>query len=200
MIDTPRQRTGYALGANIAQSLMSQGLTEFDPASLLQGLTHAISGKTLAIPPEEIGAILQSAVQEASEAKFAANKKAGQDFLSANADKDDVTVLDSGLQYKVLESGSGKSPGPTDRVTTHYHGMLVDGTVFDSSVNRGEPATFGVNQVIKGWTEALQLMKEGDKWRLYIPSDLAYGANPRPGGPIEPHSALIFDVQLLSVA
>src|SRR5690606_4400805 len=113
--------------------------------------------------------------------------------------RDGVTVLASGLQYEVLATGSGKSPKPTDRVTTHYHGTLMDGTVFDSSVKRGQPAAFGVNQVIKGWTEALQLMREGDKWRRFIRQGRAYGPPPRPGGPIEPYAALIFDVELLSV-
>jgi len=200
MIDTPRQRTGYALGVNIAQSLASQGLTDFEPASLLQGLTHALGGKSLAIAPEQIGAILQEAVQSASEAKFSKNKNAGESFLAENANKDDVVVLDSGLQYTVLTEGSGAKPGPTDRVTTHYHGTLVDGTVFDSSVERGQPASFGVNQVIAGWTEALQLMPVGSKWRLFVPQNLAYGASPRPGGPIEPYMALIFDVELLDIA
>ena len=108
--------------------------------------------------------------------------------------------LTSTQQYEVINEGEGANPGPTSQVTVHYHGTLTDGTVFDSSVTRGEPATFGVNQVIKGWTEALQLMNKGAKYRLYIPQDLAYGANPHPGGPIEPFMALVFDVELLEIA
>ena len=105
----------------------------------------------------------------------------------------------SGLQYKVITEGTGEQPGLTDRVTTHYHGMLTDGQVFDSSIDRGQPATFGVNQVIAGWTEALQLMKVGDKWKLFIPTELAYGPNPRPGGLIGPNMALIFDIELIAI-
>jgi FKBP-type peptidyl-prolyl cis-trans isomerase FklB len=111
-----------------------------------------------------------------------------------------VQTTASGLQYEVLQEGAGPLPGPTSQVTVHYHGSLIDGTVFDSSVQRGTPATFGVNQVIKGWTEALQLMPEGSKYRLYIPQELAYGANPHPGGAIQPYAALLFDVELLSIA
>jgi FKBP-type peptidyl-prolyl cis-trans isomerase FklB len=199
-MDTPRQKFGYALGVNIAQSLAAQGLTEFDTADLLKGLTDGLSGGPLAMAPEQIHETLRAAAEAGQAKKSAVNKAAGEAFLAKNAKRDDVTVLDSGLQYEVMTAGSGKSPGPTDQVTTHYHGTLVDGTVFDSSVSRGQPATFGVNQVISGWTEALQLMKEGDKWRLFVPQDMAYGANPRPGGPIEPYCALVFEVELISVA
>ena len=120
------------------------------------------------------------------------------DFLTANAKKEGVKVLPSGLQYKVIKSGSGKTPKATDSVKVHYHGTLIDGTVFDSSVDRGEPITFPVNGVIKGWTEALQLMKEGDKWQLFIPSDLAYGERGAPPK-IAPNSTLVFEVELLAV-
>ena len=199
-MDTNRQKVGYALGVNIAQSLAAQGLTDFETADLLKGMNDALSGGALAMAPEQIQQTLRAAAEAGQARKFAENKSAGEAFLAKNAERDGVTALDSGLQYEVITSGSGRSPGPTDRVTTHYHGTLIDGTVFDSSVRRGQPATFGVNQVIKGWTEALQLMKEGDKWRLFVPQDLAYGASPRPGGPIEPFCALIFEVELISVA
>ena len=199
-METTRQKVGYALGVNIAQSLAAQGLTDFDTAGLLKGMNDSLSGSALAMAPGDIQRTLQAAAEAGQAKKFAANKDAGEAFLAQNGKRDGVTVLDSGLQYEVITAGSGKSPGPTDRVTTHYHGTLVDGTVFDSSVSRGQPASFGVNQVIKGWTEALQLMKEGDKWRLFVPQDLAYGASPRPGGPIEPYCALIFEVELISVA
>ncbi len=199
MTQTPAQRVGYALGISIAQSLTQQGLTEFDADSLLSGLTDAMGGKPLAIDPSEVGDILNEVVQRGSETRSSANKDAGEAFLAKNGERNEVTVLASGLQYEVMASGAGRMPGPTDRVTTHYHGTLVDGTVFDSSVERGQPASFGVNQVIKGWTEALQLMKEGDKWRLFVPQGMAYGSSPRPGGPIEPFCALIFEVELISV-
>ncbi len=126
------------------------------------------------------------------------NLKEGEAFLAANAKKEAVTTLPSGLQYKVLKSGKGKSPKATDTVKVHYHGTLLDGTVFDSSVERGEPATFPVNGVIPGWVEALQIMKEGDKWQLTIPPKLAYGERGA-GGKIGPNSVLVFDVELLSI-
>ena len=129
-----------------------------------------------------------------------ANKQAGAAFLNENAQRPEVTTTASGLQYEVLLASEGEKPGPTSQVTVHYHGTLIDGTVFDSSVERGAPATFGVNQVIRGWTEALQLMAVGSKFRLSIPEDLAYGANPHPGGAIQPYSALIFDVELIDIA
>ncbi|MEC7947348.1 MAG: FKBP-type peptidyl-prolyl cis-trans isomerase [Myxococcota bacterium] len=199
-MDPTRQQLVYALGVNIAQSLSAQGLTDFDATDLLKGLTDGLRGATLAMEPDEINATLRAAAEAGRARRSAANKEAGETFLAENASREGVTVLDSGLQYEVITEGSGRSPGLSDRVTTHYHGTLIDGTVFDSSVSRGQPATFGVNQVIKGWTEALQLMREGSKWRLFVPQELAYGANPRPGGPIEPYCALVFEVELISVA
>lgn len=126
-----------------------------------------------------------------------ANEAEGETFLAENAERDDVTVTDSGLQYEVLESGDGATPGPQDSVEVHYEGTLLDGTVFDSSIERGEPVTFRVDQVIEGWQEALQLMSVGDVWKLYIPSDLAYGASGQ--GPIGPNEVLVFNVELLDV-
>jgi FKBP-type peptidyl-prolyl cis-trans isomerase FklB len=199
-MDTNRQKIGYALGVNIAESLIAQGLTDFDTPDLLKGFTDAFGGGELAMKSEEIHRTLRAAAEAAQAQRFASNKTAGEVFLDKNGKRDEVTVLGSGLQYEVMSSGKGRSPGPKDHVTTHYHGTLIDGTVFDSSVSRGQPASFGVNQVIKGWTEALQLMKEGDKWRLFVPQELAYGASPRSGGPIEPYCALIFEVELISVA
>jgi FKBP-type peptidyl-prolyl cis-trans isomerase len=128
------------------------------------------------------------------------NQKAGEEFLAANAKKEGVKTTSSGLQYLVLKEGQGKKPAPADKVEVHYHGTLINGKVFDSSVDRGEPITFGVTQVIKGWQEALQLMKEGAKWRVFIPSDLAYGKEGTPnGGPIGPNEVLIFEIELLRV-
>jgi FKBP-type peptidyl-prolyl cis-trans isomerase len=128
-----------------------------------------------------------------------ANKKKGEEFLAANKTKEGVKTLPDGIQYIVLKEGTGKHPKATDRVTVHYHGTLIDGTVFDSSVKRGEPASFALNQVIPGWTEVVQLMKEGSKWRVFIPPNLAYGEHPRPGGPIGPNETLIFEIELLKV-
>ena len=130
--------------------------------------------------------------------KATANLKAGQEFLAANASKPGITTLPSGLQYEVLTEGSGPKPSATNKVTCHYHGTLIDGTVFDSSMKRGQPATFPLNMVIKGWTEALQLMGTGSKWRLYLPSDLAYGDR-QASAQIGPNSTLIFDVELLGI-
>jgi FKBP-type peptidyl-prolyl cis-trans isomerase FklB len=144
--------------------------------------------------------VIQQFLAKESEAKFGGNKTAGEAFLAENAKREGVQVTASGLQYEVIEKGAGDMPTATSNVTVHYHGTLADGTVFDSSVERGQPASFGVNQVIPGWTEALQLMPKGAKYRLYIPQELAYGATPHPGGPIEPYMALIFDVELLDIA
>jgi FKBP-type peptidyl-prolyl cis-trans isomerase FklB len=130
---------------------------------------------------------------------FAEVKSEGELFLLANRTKEGIHTTSSGLQYEILSEGSGRKPGPTDNVTVHYHGTLIDGTVFDSSVQRGAPASFGVNQVIRGWTEALQLMPIGSKYKLFIPQELAYGANPHPGGAIKPFAALIFEVELLDI-
>lgn len=142
---------------------------------------------------------LQAEKAEKDAEAFKENKAAGEEFLAQNAKKPGVKVTASGLQYEVIKAGSGAKPTLNSNVTVHYHGTLIDGTVFDSSVDRGQPASFGVGQVIRGWTEALQLMPTGSKYRLYIPQELAYGASPRPGGPIQPFSALIFDVELISI-
>ncbi len=123
----------------------------------------------------------------------------GISFLEENKKRKGVTTTESGLQYEVLVEGDGPKPTETSSVTVHYHGTLIDGTVFDSSVERGEPAKFGVTQVIAGWTEALQLMPVGSKWKVYLPTEIAYGANPRPGGPIKPNMALIFEIELISI-
>ena len=125
--------------------------------------------------------------------------KEGEEFLAENAKKEGVITTESGLQYIIMKEGTGKKPTETSNVTVHYHGTTPDGTVFDSSVERGEPATFNLNQVIKGWTEGVALMKEGAKYKFFIPQELAYGANPRPGGPIKPYMPLIFEVELISI-
>ena len=193
------EAVSYSVGMSVAGSLMQQNLENINPEPFLEGITDALEGKTPKYTPEEANAIIQKYLQAAGEAKFGKIKEEGEAFLAENAKKEGVTTTPSGLQYEVINEGNGKSPSETSNVTVHYHGTLIDGSVFDSSVSRGEPATFGVNQVIKGWTEALQLMKEGDKYRLYIPQELAYGANPHPGGPIKPYMPLVFDVELLEV-
>ena len=193
------EAVSYCVGMSLGGSLLQQSLQDLSPEVIAEAIKDAFEGKEMKYTPDEANAIIQKYLAGISEQKFGKNKEEGEAFLSENAKKDGVTVTDSGLQYEVIEAGEGDKPGPSSQVTVHYHGTLINGTVFDSSVERGEPATFGVNQVIKGWTEALQLMPKGSKYRLYIPEDLAYGASPHPGGPIEPHMALIFDVELIDM-
>jgi FKBP-type peptidyl-prolyl cis-trans isomerase FklB len=195
-----RQRAGYAIGVNIATNLKRQGL-DVEPKALAAGLLDTLSGKEAALTDTEMREALEALQTEAAakaEAAGAKNLADGQAFLKANGAKEGVKTTDSGLQYTVLESGSGMSPKETDTVNVHYHGTLIDGTVFDSSVERGEPATFQVGQVIRGWVEALQLMHVGDKWKLFIPSELAYGER-SPSAVIGPNSVLIFQVELLGI-
>ena len=179
---------------------MQQNLKGLSVEDLAQAISDTFEGKQLKFTPQEANQIIQGFLQAKSEEQYGANKEAGEKFLADNAKKDEVTVTASGLQYEVLSEGDGAKPSATDQVTVHYHGTLTNGTVFDSSVERGQPATFGLNQVIKGWTEGLQLMSKGAKYRFYIPQDLAYGATPHPGGPIEPYMTLVFDVELLDIA
>lgn len=199
----PKQRASYSIGADMGANFKRQEL-EIDAKALAAGFVDSFSGK-LALTEAEMKEALDAfrmemmtKMQARQETDRKKNQQEGEAFLAANAKKEGVKVLPSGLQYKVLKSGSGKSPKATDTVKTHYHGTLIDGTVFDSSVERGEPVSFPVNQVIPGWTEALQLMKEGDKWQLFIPANLAYGER-APGGKIGPNSTLVFDVELLSI-
>jgi len=202
-LTTPKQRVSYSIGANIGGNLKRQDL-DLDTRALAAGLTDALSGKP-ALSEAEMREVLtafqqemQSKLQARQKAEAETNAKKAEEFLAANGKKEGVKTTASGLQYKVLKSGSGKTPKATDTVKVHYHGTLVDGTVFDSSVDRGEPVTFPVDGVIPGWTEALQLMKEGDKWQVVIPPKLAYGERGA-GSRIGPNSALIFDVELLSI-
>jgi FKBP-type peptidyl-prolyl cis-trans isomerase FklB len=199
MLKTELEKVSYCFGVNIAQNMKQQGMNNIIASLLAKGLDDYLTGKTLEINEEEIPAILQEFFKKLQEAQFEGNVAAGKAFLAENAKREGVITLESGLQYEVLKEGNGIKPKATDKVTTHYHGTLIDGTVFDSSVNRGEPATFPVNGVIKGWVEGLQLMPMGSKWRLYVPEDLAYGANPHPGVPIEPFATLIFDIELIAI-
>ena len=204
-LTTSKQKASYAIGMNWGTGLHRQAI-DVDTAALLQGMKDALAGgKTLLTEDEARTALmqLQKEMQEKQQAKAAAeceaNKKEGDAFLAANKSKEGVVTLPSGLQYKILKEGSGPKPTATDSVVCNYKGTLINGTEFDSSYKRGEPATFPVTGVIKGWTEALQLMPVGSKWQLFIPSDLAYGARGTPGGPIGPNATLIFEVELLSI-
>ena len=189
----------YCVGMSIAESLKQQGLVELTPEVLADAIKDVFAGTEAKHSPEEANSIIQSYINTMNESKFGTLKEEGEAFLTENAKKSGVQSTDSGLQYEIVTEGDGAKPSANSNVKVHYHGTLIDGTVFDSSVERGDPATFGVHQVIPGWTEALQLMAAGSKYRLYIPQNLAYGASPQPGGPIKPYTTLIFDVELLEV-
>ncbi|MFN3403523.1 MAG: FKBP-type peptidyl-prolyl cis-trans isomerase [Cytophagaceae bacterium] len=188
----------YSLGVNIAQNLKQQGFDELNIEAFAQAFKDVASKKNLIIQPEEGRNIINNYFMAKQNAKADKNLQEGKKFLEENKKKEGVVTLPSGLQYQVLKEGNGPTPKATDKVTTHYHGTLIDGTVFDSSVERGQPATFPVNGVIQGWVEALQLMKVGSKWRLFIPSNLAYGERGA-GEAIGPNATLIFEVELISI-
>ncbi len=199
MIKNELDRVSYCFGVTIAQNMKQQGMMAMNSEILAKGLDDYMKGAKMLISEDEVPAILQSYFKQLQEKQFEGNIIQGKEFLLENSKRKGIVCLPSGLQYESLKEGTGPKPKATDEVTTHYHGTLIDGTVFDSSVNRGEPATFPVNGVIKGWVEALQLMKVGSKWRIYVPENLAYGASPHPGGPIQPFSTLIFDIELISI-
>ena len=188
----------YALGMSIAGNLIQSGVNTVNPEIFLNGFKDVFKGETPLIHPEEANTILEEFITKVNQSKGSDNREEGLKFLAENRKKKGVTELPSGLQFEILKEGDGEIPKATDQVKCHYHGTLIDGTVFDSSVQRGQPAVFPVNGVIQGWVEALQLMSTGSKWRLYIPSDLAYGSHGA-GGAIGPHSTLIFDVELLKI-
>ena len=203
VLKTQKDKFSYALGMKMGQNFQKQSVP-VDPAILSRGIKDAMAGgKTLLTDDEAQAAIMavQTEVrkqqQEKAQAAGAANKKEGDAFLAENKTKDGIVTLPSGLQYKILTAGTGPKPTPSDSVVCNYRGTFINGTEFDSSYKRGQPATFPVTGVIKGWTEALQLMPVGSKWQLFVPSDLAYGDSGRPG--IEPSSTLIFEVELLSI-
>ncbi len=193
-----KQRLGYALGLNIAKNLQETGFEEFDHTSFADALNDHFAQKELKLSASDVNGILQTAMNDIQAKKHGPVLEEGLRFLAENAKRKDVTVTESGLQYRIMSVGNGRSPRPTDMVTTHYHGKLINGTVFDSSVNRNSPATFPVNGVIQGWQEALPMMKEGDKWELFIPYDLAYGESGA-GGSIPAFATLIFEVELITV-
>ncbi len=204
VLKTPKDKASYAIGMNIGKGLHKDSV-DVDPAILLRGLKDGMAGgKTLLTDDEAKSAMgaIQADLRKKQDAKMAivsdANKKEGDAFLAENKTKQGVVTLPSGLQYKILKEGSGPKPSASDSVVCNYKGTLIDNTEFDSSYKRGQPATFPVGQVIKGWTEVLQLMPVGSKWQVFVPSDLAYG--PRaPGGAIGPNSTLIFEIELLSI-
>src|SRR6056297_3107755 len=191
-------RFSYALGMSVASNLIRSGVKKINPELFLQAINDTFTGEMPKMMPEEANKILEEFMQKASQGEAKNNLEEGIKFLAENKSDKGVIELPSGLQYKVIEEGDGELPTPENQVKCHYHGTLIDGTVFDSSVERGEPATFPVNAVIPGWVEALQLMSVGSKWRLFIPPELAYGEQGA-GGVIGPNSTLIFDLELLEI-
>ncbi|MBP6935169.1 MAG: FKBP-type peptidyl-prolyl cis-trans isomerase [Paludibacteraceae bacterium] len=194
-------KLSYALGLSFGQSLRQNRVQGTDYESFAKGVEAMCEGKMPEISVQEAQKLLDAYFSEIESKQQAAGmeqKSAGEKFLAENAKKTGVITTASGLQYEILKEGKGQKPIATDKVKVHYHGTLLDGTVFDSSVKRNTPASFGVNQVIKGWVEALQLMPVGSKWKLYIPQELAYGAHGA-GEIIRPYSALIFEVELLEI-
>jgi len=199
-LETNVDKMSYGIGLSMARSVKGQPI-ELNNEALVAGLKDALADKEARLDEtairEAFAAVRQEQMEKQQVESEAALKK-GEDYLVENAKKDGVKSTESGLQYEVLASGEGASPSATDTVEVHYHGTLIDGSVFDSSVERGAPAKFPVNRVISGWTEALQLMKVGDKWRLHIPADLAYGAQ-SPSPKIPANSTLVFEVELLNI-
>jgi FKBP-type peptidyl-prolyl cis-trans isomerase FklB len=207
VLKTPKDKASYAIGMNIGRSLHKDA-ADIDPNIVLRGLKDALAGGKMLLTDDEAKAAItsiQADMRKKQEAQMAvagdANKKEGEAFLAANKTRDGVVTLPSGLQYKILKEGSGPKPSASDSVVCNYKGTLLDNTEFDSSYKRGQPATFPVGQVIKGWTEVLQLMPVGSKWEVFIPSDLAYGPRgPGQGGStIGPNATLIFEIELLSI-
>ncbi len=199
VMDSDLEKVSYAVGMSIGESLKAQNLEDIDTKKLSLAMDTIFKNQDPLFTPEEANSIIQAYLDTKKYAAYGSLKLEGEKFLKNNKSNKDIQSTESGLQYEIIKSGNGVKPAKTDTVSVHYHGTLIDGTVFDSSVERGTPASFGVHQVIPGWTEALQLMDIGSKYRLFIPQELAYGANPHPGGPIQPFSALIFEVELLEI-
>ena len=188
----------YSMGVLVAQNLKQQGFNDLDGSAFAKGLEDVMQGNALQISPEKANQIAQQYLTEQKSKAHAGTIEAGKKFLAENGKREGVTTLPSGLQYEIMKEGTGPKPAASDKVSVHYHGTLLDGTIFDSSVQRGQPAEFGVTQVISGWVEALQLMPTGSKWKLFIPYNLAYGD--RGAGPtIKPFSTLVFEVELLGI-
>lgn len=195
---SPMDSLSYALGVLFATNLSNEGLSSVHGEALKSGFEAALAGDAT-MSPSEADALVRMEMTKLKEQKAQATKEEGETFLRDNATKEGIVTTDSGLQYTHTVVGTGASPNATDEVTVHYRGTLLDGTEFDSSFKRGEPISFPLNGVIRGWTEGLQLMKEGGKTTFYIPQELAYGARPAPGGAIPPYAALVFEVELLKV-
>ena len=192
------ERFSYALGMSVASNLIKSGVKTINPEAFLKAVNDTYVGEMPGLMPDEANKILESFMTKANQDSANGNLEASLAFLSKNLSNEGVEELPSGLQYKVLEEGDGELPSLEDEVKCHYHGSLIDGTVFDSSVERGQPAVFPVNGVIQGWVEALQLMPVGSKWRLFVPPELGYGEQGA-GGVIGPNATLVFDVELLEI-
>ena len=192
------EKFSYALGMSVASNLIKAGVQELDNSTFALAISDTLSGEYQKILPEDANKILEEFMAKSNEDSARKNLEEGLAFLAENKTKEGIIELPSGLQYEVITEGEGDIPTANNQVKCHYHGTLVNGTVFDSSVERGQPATFPVNGVIPGWVEALQLMSVGSKWRLFIPSELAYGPNGA-GGVIGPNATLIFEVELLEI-
>lgn len=197
-LKTTEDSLSYAIGLSVANFYKQQDITNINTALVTRAINDVTRKNKLLIDEQQANSCIVGYMQKAKSAKASGNKKIGEDFLAANKLKPGVVTLPSGLQYLVLKEGTGPKPGPTDKVRCHYHGTLIDGRVFDSSVDRGQPIELTVNGVIPGWTEALQLMSVGSKWRLFVPSNLAYG-DQQAGQLIAPGSTLIFEVELLDI-
>ena len=198
-MENQKDSASYAFGVMVAQSLLRQMSDDLNYDLIAEGLKDGLNGDESKMTGDAAMALYQAYSMEMKRKAGAAAREIGEKFLAENAKREEVKTTASGLQYEVLQAGEGEMhPSATDQVTVHYHGTFIDGKVFDSSVERGQPATFGLNQVIKGWTEGVQLMVPGDKYRFYIPYNLAYGDNGS-GGRIPPYSALIFEVELLEI-
>ena len=191
------EKISYALGLSLGNNLLGSGVADLNVAELTTGIQDVLDKKQPKISYQEAQEVINKYFEELQGKAFEKNVSEGKAFLEANGKRGEVVTLKSGLQYEILKEGNGPIPKANNTVKVHYHGTLIDGTVFDSSVDRGEPAVFGVNQVIKGWTEALKLMPVGSKYKLYIPQELAYGSQSM--GNIKPFSALIFEVELIGI-
>lgn len=189
----------YAVGMSIALQYKEFGVTDLNTTAVMTGVNDVLKNKKIALTADQANLILNNYINKLMAEKANVNKKAGDAFLASNKTKPGVKTLPSGMQYLVIKEGNGAMPTITDTVTVHYTGTLINGEIFDSSVDRGEPAKFTVGGVIKGWTDALQLMKAGSRWKLFIPAEMAYGNYSPPGSNIPPGSVLIFDVELLEV-